>query len=118
MHMPPNHQHMHERKGWNQDTFMNRAEAIGPATRDYIGRILCSKVFPEQTYNSCLGIFRLGKQYGNDRLEAACKRAAESPYANFAVINNILKNNLDKIIQPEINFIPDHENIRGNSSYQ
>ncbi len=71
-HMPANHKHMHERKGWNIDTFMNQAELIGPSTKIFIGRILSSKVFPEQTFNSCLGIFRLGKQYGNDRLEAAC----------------------------------------------
>jgi transposase len=117
-HRPANHKHMAERKGWNQDTFMNRAEAIGPDTKLFIGRILSSKVFPEQTYNSCLGIFRLGKQYGNDRLESACKRAAESPYANYGIIQNILKNNLDKTIQPEINFIPDHDNIRGSTNYQ
>ena len=118
LHMPPNHQHMAERKGWNADTFINRASLIGPHTKVFVERILSSKVFPEQTYNSCLGIFRLGKQYGNDRLEAACKRAAESPHANFAVIHNILKNNLDKNVQQEINFIPDHENIRGSASYQ
>ena len=117
-HMPANHKHMHERKGWNIDTFMNQAEVIGPSTKEFIGRILSSKIFPEQTFNSCLGIFRLGKQYGNNRLEAACKRAAESTHANFGIIQNILKNNLDKIIQPEINFIPPHENIRGESDYK
>lgn len=117
-HMPANHVHMSERKGWNADTFMNLAEAIGPSVSQFIGRLLSSKVFPEQTYNSCLGIFRLGKQYGNDRLEAACKRAAESPYANYGVIQNILKNNLDKTDQQEINFIPVHDNIRGSTNYQ
>ena len=117
-HMPANHKHMADRKGWNADTFMNRAESVGPSTKLFISRILSSKVFPEQTYNSCLGIFRLGKQYGNDRLEAACQRAAESPYANYGIVQNILKNNLDKTIQPEISFIPDHENIRGNTNYQ
>lgn len=117
-HMPANHKHMTERKGWNADTFMNRAEAIGPSAQLFISRILTSKVFPEQTFNSCLGIFRLGKQYGNDRLEAACKRAAESPYANYGIIQNILKNNLDKTNNPEINFIPDHDNIRGSTNYQ
>lgn len=117
-HMPENHKHMAERKGWNADTFINRAAFIGPATKAFVERILTSKVFPEQTYNSCLGLFRLGKQYGNDRLEAACKRAGESPHANFGVIHNILKNNLDKNSQPEIAFIPDHENIRGSTNYQ
>lgn len=117
-HMPANHQHMHERKGWDIDMFMNQAELIGPSTKLFIGRILSSKVFPEQTFNSCLGIFRLGKQYGNDRLEAACKRAGESPYANYGILQNILKNNLDKTIQVESNFIPLHENIRGKSDYK
>jgi transposase len=117
-HMPANHLHMYERKGWNAETFINRAETIGPSAKHFIGRILTSKVFPEQTFNSCLGIFRLGKQYGTERLEAACKRAAESPYANYGIIQNILKNNLDKTIQPEINFIPDHDNIRGSTKYQ
>ena len=117
-HMPANHAHMYERKGWNADTFMNRAETIGPSVKKFIGRILSSKVFPEQTFNSCLGIFRLGKQYGNDRLEAACLRASESPQANYGIIQNILKNNLDKTQQKEINFIPDHDNIRGRTNYQ
>jgi len=117
-HMPANHVHMYERKGWNADTFINRAETIGPSAKLFVSRILSSKVFPEQTFNSCLGIFRLGKQFGNDRLEAACKRAAESPYANYGIIQNILKNNLDKTQQPEINFIPDHDNIRGSTNYQ
>lgn len=117
-HMPANHLHMHERKGWNADTFMNRAALIGPSVQHFISSILSTKVFPEQTFNSCLGIFRLGKQYGNDRLEAACKQAAESPFANYGIINNILKNNLDKTLQPELNFIPDHDNIRGSTHYQ
>ena len=117
-HMPANHVHMHERKGWNVDTFINQAEVIGSATKSFIGRILSSKIFPEQTFNSCLGIFRLGKQYGNDRLEAACKRAIDSPYANYGIIQNILKNNLDKTEEPTHNPIPSHENIRGGINYK
>ena len=116
-HMPLNHAHMNERKGWNIDTFINQAEIIGTATKAFISRILSSKVFPEQTYNSCLGIFRLGKQYGNDRLEAACLRAADSPYANYGIIHNILKNNLDKTEEPLYKPIPSHENIRGSINY-
>ena len=97
---------------------MNQAEGIGPATKSFMGRILSSKIFPEQTFNSCLGIFRLGKQYGNDRLEAACKRAIASPYANYGIIQNILKNKLDKTEQPIHTPIPTHENIRGGINYK
>ena len=117
-HRPANHTYMHERKGWNVDSFMNQAEVIGPATKSFIARILSSKVFPEQTFNSCLGIFRLGKLYGPVRLEAACQRALDAPFANYGIIQNILKNNLDKTEEPTNNTIPAHENIRGGINYK
>ena len=34
-----------------------------------------SRPHPEQGYRTCLGIIRLGKRYGEPRLEAACRRA-------------------------------------------
>ncbi len=117
-HRPANHAYMHERKGWNVDSFMNQAEVIGPSTKSFMARILSSKVFPEQTFNSCLGIFRLGKHYGHNRLEAACKRALDAPLANYGIIQNILKNNLDKTEEPTNNTIPTHENIRGGINYK
>ena len=117
-HMPANHAFIHEQKGWNADTFMNQAEVIGPFTKAFFARILSSKIFPEQTFNSCLGIFRLGKQYGNNRLEAACRRAIDAPYANYGIILNILKNNLDKTDEPSNNPIPAHDNIRGSINYK
>lgn len=116
-HRPTNHAYMHERKGWNVDTFMNQAEVIGPSTKSFLARILSSKNFPEQTFNTCLGIFRLGKQYGNDRLEAACQRAQYALYANYGTIQNILKNGLDKTKEPVEQIIPLHENIRGKNNY-
>jgi exonuclease III len=62
----------------------------------------------------------LFRSYGNDRLEAACRRANTGSRINYKILHNILKNNLDKI-QIEENeltlFIPDHENIRGAEAY-
>jgi len=37
--------------------------------------ILASRPHPQQGFRSCLGIIRLGKSYGDERLEAACQRA-------------------------------------------
>ena len=117
-HMPANHVYMHERKGWNVDTFIKQAEVIGPSTKAFMERILSSKIFPEQTFNSCLGLFRLGKQYGASRLEAACQRALDAPFANYGIIQNILKKNLDKTQEPVHNPIPLHDNIRGGINYK
>src|SRR6187402_2809894 len=40
-----------------------------------VDKILQSRTHPEQGFRSCLGILRLGKTYGTQRLEAAAARA-------------------------------------------
>ena len=39
--------------------------------------ILQSRPHPEQGFRACLGILRLVKMYGRERLEAACSRGLE-----------------------------------------
>lgn len=120
-HMPPNHRHEAARKGWNAEYFETQAANIGASAQAVIKKILSSKSFFEQTYNSCLGVLRLGKEYGNDRLEAACTRALASPIINYGTIANILKHNLDKqknLFDDEKTSIPEHNQLRGPSAYQ
>lgn len=119
-HMPANHRAIYEQKGWDADYFLREASRTGPATCQAIARVLESKSFPEQTYNSCLGILRLGNKYGKDRLEAACSTIAHGPKVNFGILNNILKNNMDKrqknIAEQEFK-TPPNENVRGPENY-
>jgi transposase len=119
-HMPPAHKHYARMKGWNSEYFTEKASQVGENTVAAIQKILEQKIFIEQTYNSCLGVLRLGEKYGNDRLEAACKRALAGYKVNFTIIKNILERNMDKATsQIDLFFnIPDHENIRGSDSYK
>ncbi len=117
-HRPANHAEVVRSKAWDADYFLSQAKKIGPDTENYLRRVLEAKIFPEQTYNSCLGILRLGKHYSPERLEAACHRALASSYANYGIINNILKNGLDKIKDLPEGYIPRHDNIRGDTAYQ
>ena len=118
-HMPPHHKQVTQQRGWDGADFERQAKVVGEAALQVISRVLKSKIFYEQTYNSCLGILRLGKQYGNDRLEAACQRAAHAPVVNYGIIANILKRNLDKVINaPIVSPIPKHDQIRGADWYQ
>jgi transposase len=118
-HMPLNHQHMIEQRGWDGAHFEQQARMVGEATLGVISRVLKSKIFVQQTFNSCLGILRLGKKYGNERLEAACLRVADAPFVNYGVIDNILKCNLDKGSNtPTASPIPPHDQIRGADQYQ
>jgi len=119
-HMPPDQNHYARIKGYNREYFIEKATQVGGNTASAISKILEQKIFVEQTYNSCLGVFRLGEKYGNDRLEAACGRALMGYKVTYMVIKNILERNLDKaMLQTDIFItIPDHENIRGSESYQ
>lgn len=120
-HMPANHRHQFAAKGWNAEYFEKQAAVVGTSTLAVIKKILTSKFFYEQTYNSCLGILRLGKQYTNERLEAACLHALPSPVLNYRTINNILKNNRDKqstLFDEPVSSIPEHHQLRGPSAYQ
>ena len=117
-HRPANHAEVVRSKAWDAEYFLSQAQKIGSDTTAYIQRVLDAKIFPEQTYNSCLGILRLGKHYSAERLEAACHRALASSSSNYGIINNILKNGLDKIKDLPEGYIPRHENIRGDGVYQ
>jgi transposase len=119
-HMPENHRAIAEQKGWDADYFLRQAGKIGTETREAIARVLESRAFPEQTYNACLGILRLGRKYGHSRLEAACKLVMQGPRVNYGIISNILNNNMDKQsneISRDFKTVQ-HENIQGAENYQ
>lgn len=120
-HMPQNHQHYTEQKGWDADYFLRQAAAVGTLTATYVQGMLGTRQYTEQTFNACRGILRLAKQYGHQRLEAACERALPSGQYSYKVIENILKNGLDKVIaaaQTNLFQMPEHDNIRGKDAYQ
>lgn len=120
-HMPPNHRQVNEQRGWDDEYFLREASYRGQAVQQAMKKVLESKVFYEQTYNSCLGILRLARQYGNQRLDAACKRALTAPVISYGMIANILKRNLDKVDQADqqtIAFTPNHDQIRGPKAFE
>ena len=119
-HMPDNHRAVWEMKGWDAAYFIREARKNGPNTQKAIGKVLESKSFPEQTYNSCLGILRLADKYGAQRLESACKLVLGSPRINYGIINNILTNHMDQLSDQQacLDFTtPEHENLRGENYY-
>jgi len=117
-HMPSTHQVYND---WNPDWFARRAARIGPYAESYIRRLIAQYDYPEIGYKQAQGILALAKQYPAERVEAACRRAAQGYRAGYRTIANILKNNLDQSRQPELpleGHIPDHDNIRGSTHYQ
>jgi transposase len=115
-HMPKAHQRYSE---WTQDGFTTWALTIGPSTQQMIAYLLTSKPHPEQGYRSCLGLVKLAKKYGNQRLEGACDYAHMTGARSRKSIESILIHSLD-YHQPEgsaLTIPADHENVRGPTYY-
>ena len=70
-HMPSAHRRYAE---WTPARMMTAAAKIGPSTIALVEAIMKAKPHPEQGFRACLGILRLEKSYGAQRLEAACHR--------------------------------------------
>jgi hypothetical protein len=118
-HMPPNHLHMYEVKGWTKEELLTRANRIGQYTSLAVQHMLGNSIYMEQNYKACFGMLMLEKKYTKERLEAACQRASNGTRINYTMIKNILEKGLDK--QPLLfdnKPLPPHENIRGSGHYQ
>ena len=115
-HMPPRHQKYAE---WTPERFTRWAAKIGPQTKVLTETLLVQRAHPQQAYRTLLGILRLGKAYGEQRLEAACDRALQINALSYRSIESILKNGLDqKPLQKQENSTPiQHSNIRGADYY-
>ena len=120
-HMPAAHRAHLE---WSPSRIINWAGTIGPQTRALAEAILAERPHPEQGYRSCLGILRLGKRYGDARLEAACARAVAAGARSYRHVDSILKCGLDRAPLPAPADEParplstePHENVRGPNHY-
>ena len=118
-HMPKSHKEYAE---WTPERLVRWAKKSGLNTAELVQNIMSKKIHPQQGFRPCLGIMRLGEQYGYDRLDFACKRALYLGSTNYKSLESILKNNLDKQPLPgetnESDFqIPNHENLRGSDYY-
>lgn len=121
-HMPKNHQAMIEMQGWTIEGLIQRAGWVGEYTRQAASRIINSSIYPEQNFKACNAMILLQKKYGKDRLEAACRRAANIERPTLSLIRNILQAGLDKqpllFDEQQHRPLPEHENIRGTNYYQ
>jgi transposase len=118
-HMPSSHRRYAE---WTIERIRREAAAIGPATGKLAELILESRPHPEQGFRACLGILRLARHFGRDRLEAACDHGLAIDARSYASIHSILKTGLDRrpsssrSAQSELPL--DHPNIRGSDYYR
>lgn len=117
-HMPESHRRHLE---WTPGRIVRWAEGTGPQTAALVTAVMESRPHPEQGYRSCLGIMRLGKRYGDERLEAACTRALAASALSYRSVESILRTGLDRqpLPAPSTVIAPRaHEFVRGPDYYR
>lgn len=92
-HMPSAHRRFAD---WTIERIRREASAMGPDVELLCERILADRPHPEQGFRACLGISRLNKSFGRDRVNAACARALEIGARTYGSVRSILDNRLDR----------------------
>jgi transposase len=113
-HMPSSHRRYRD---WTHERIRREAAAIGDDTAVLMDLILRSRPHPEQGFRSCIGILRLEKRHGAERLDAACARALALGTRSYTSVAAILNNRQDQ--KQTAADVPSlfHENIRGPGYY-
>jgi len=116
-HMPRAHRDYAE---WTPERFIKWGRNIGEYTAIAANLIMSKRRHPQLGFRACMGLMSLAKKYGNERLEAACKRAIITNCVSYKSIKSILITGLDKQALPEIQQsqdMPAHSNIRGSGYF-
>ena len=116
-HMPPHHKF----RKWPPEKLIRLGDKIGTSVKRVVEEILKSRPHPEQGFRAALGLLRLGRTLGDDRLEKACKIAIELGSPRYRSVRSILETGQDKRSFPnesKSRALPHHSNIRGAKYYQ
>ncbi len=122
-HRPPKHRAHLE---WTPERITAWvASEAGPNTARAAEVILRSYPHPEMGFRSCLGLIRLSKRYGSERMEAACERVLLLGEVRLKSVESILKKQLDRLPLPIVEKSPPqpaaawqpHENVRGSQYF-
>ena len=116
-HMPLHHQKHIE---WTPQRLILWAKNTGKHTGELVEKIIMTKVHPQQGFRPALGIMRLGKSFGNERLEQTAELALRYNLTRVGQINEILKKGLDKKMHDveDPGTVLSKENIRGPEYYK
>jgi len=117
-HRPHSHR---EYLQWTPERMCNWGKTIGLHTAAMIDAIIKTADHPDHAYRKCLGILRLSKRFGNDRLELACARALKLHAFGYRSVKNILNQGLEAADIPEDAQPSEpllHDNVRGSDYYE
>lgn len=120
----PEHQPAAHR-AYSQDTsatLMAWATQQGGAIHRFVQHHIDNHRRPALSLQACRGLQRLGREYGAERLQAACDRALRAHATSISSVRSILKRGLDATSHTQTDAanddpLPAHENVRGAHYY-
>ena len=117
-HRSPQHRHYAE---WTPQRLLDWAQQTGPQTAALVEAMLTSRAHPQQGFRAAMGLRRLAKSYGPQRLEAAADRALAIGTLSYKSLESMLKHGLDQqalLAEPlDRETPPAHPNLRGARYY-
>jgi len=113
-------------KEWSPSRLLSWGESIGIGTHNAVQWHLDNRPHPEQGYRACLGLLNLAKVYGEQRLEAACRRALSmgaepKRYRIVAILKAKLDQHPDLFEDADVEAPATpvtHENLRGAAYFE
>jgi transposase len=116
-HMPPAHRWRSE---WDPVRLVKWGRKHGEHIAKLFEVIMGEKKHPQQGFRACLGIMRYSGKVGDERLDAACRRALEIGGHSYRCVRTILELGQESAppptVQESLNFT--HENVRGADYYR
>jgi transposase len=116
-HRTDAHRHMLE---LDAEQLLRQAGQIGPNCQEAVETVFEKVPHPEMGFRGCAGILRLAREYGRERLNAACGRALRTKVVRYSTIHNMLRNGLESLPDPsseDEGEVVLHGNVRGASYY-
>jgi transposase len=112
-HLPQKYRHDMD---WSPGRLLNWASSIGPHTCELAKLVMNSKPFVQQGFRPVVGILRLAKTYGNERLEATAQIAVLSRLTRVATIEALLKKAPSTLPEPTVTVV-NARHYRGRDYY-
>jgi len=105
-------------RAWNSANELDWALTVGPNVHAFLQAGLQDTQFKEQGYRLAMGLKKLEREAGAQRLDAACRKAIDIGASSLQNIRSILKTRMESVSQgtpQEADF--EHHNVRGAQYY-
>jgi hypothetical protein len=118
-HMPSHHMKYQDiYVEWTPERVIAWAAQIGESVAVAVDAIMRSKPHPELGFRASLGVIRLGRAWGHDKVDSACRRAVELNACSYKYIKLILESGFhERPNTKQLTLSITHDNVRGSNYY-